>query len=119
MGVAPRMPSGSTVYKVAEGLSFGPAITISLAEILPGYASYTSDNFIVVLRSGRSMNYGEITGRIVWAGYSYPAISYDSDTGQLKLTGYGPSIMYSGGVYIDGSSVVDVYAVKRVRNVSV
>lgn len=112
------MPSGSTVYKVAEGLSFRSDITISLAEILPGYASYTSDNFIVVLRSGRSGNYGETSGRVIWAGYSYPAISYDSDTGQLRLKGYGPSIMYSGGAYNGGSSVVDVYAVKRVRNVS-
>lgn len=118
MGTAPRWPSGSAVYKVADSLNFSGSATIPLAGILPGYAGYTSNDFVVSLKSGRSGNYGEISGRIIWAGYSYPSISYDPVTGQLTLRGNGPSIMYSGGVYNGGNSVVDVYAVKHIKDVS-
>lgn len=107
-----------SVYKVAENLSFYRTTKISLSEILPGYASYTNNDFVVSLKSGRSNNYGEMTGQVIWAGYSYPTINYSPDTGELTLTGNGPSIMYSGGVYNPGTSVVDVYAIKRIKNVS-
>lgn len=119
MGTAPRWPSsGGTVYKVAENLNYRNSTTIFLAGILPGYASYTSNDFVVSLKSGQSGQYGEVTGRVIWAGYSYPSISYDPVTGQLTLRGNGPSIMYSGGVYNGGNSVVDVYAVKHIKDVS-
>lgn len=113
-----RMPDIKPMYKVASGLNFRNSTTITVTDILPDYSSYTSDNFIVVLRSGQSGQYGEVTGRVIWAGYSYPSISYDPVTGKLTLTGYGPSIMYSGGVYNGGNSVVDVYAVKQINDVS-
>lgn len=113
-----RMPDIKPMYKVASGLNFWNSTTITVADILPDYSSYTSDNFIVVLRSGKSGNYGEVTGRIIWAGYNYPTISYDPSTGSLTLKGNGPSIMYSGGVYNNGNSVVDVYAIKQIKNVS-
>lgn len=118
MGTAPRWPSGSTAYKVADGLNLYGKTTVALAGILPSYGSYTSDNFIVVLRSGKSGQYGEVTGRVIWAGYSYPAVSYDPSTGTLTLQGYGPSIMYSGGIYTKGNSVIDIYAVKHIKDVS-
>lgn len=118
MGVAPRWPNGSTIYRVASNLSFSRSTTVHLAGILPGYGSYTSDDFVVSLKGGRSENYGEISGRVIWAGYNYPNVAYDPSTGDLTLTGHGPSIMYSGGVYSNGNSVVDIYAVKHVKDVS-
>lgn len=112
------MPDNKPIYKVVSNLNFAGSITITVTDILPDYYSYTSDNFIVVLKSGKSGQYGEVTGRVIWAGYSYPDVTYNPSTGTLTLKGYGPSIMYSGGVYNGGGSVVDVYAAKRIQDIS-
>lgn len=65
MGTAPRWPSGSAVYKVADSLNFKVSATIPLAVILPGYASYTSNDFVVSLKSGQSPHHTVQTGRCI------------------------------------------------------
>ena len=110
--------SGTEIYKIATNLNFYGSTTINVASKVPFYRSLTNDDFIVCLNGGRSDNYGETGGRQIWAEYRPITKSYNSGTGVLTLRGYGASIMYSGGYYIRGTAIVDVYIIQKTKDVS-
>lgn len=110
--------AGSVVYKIASNLNFYASTTIDVKSKVPSYRSLTNDSFVVCLNGGRSNDYGEISGRVIWSEYKPISKSYNPNTGVLTLNGYGASIMQAAGYYSPGRAIVDVYVMQKVKDVS-
>lgn len=108
--------SGMAAYKIVNRLSFFGSTTVDVKNKISSYKSLSNEDFVVCLMGGGSGDYGEL--KIIRAGYNPISVSYDSNTGILKLTGYGPSVFYNGVPYYDGTAIVDVYVIKNLKDVS-